>query len=84
MTVILYPLDTFYYKKELIIHLKLFYFMSTIDAQVKYPRCCNIEPEYLITYDCGPDPQQTMLVCKNHFKDEPFQRFAIKIEKLRE
>jgi hypothetical protein len=25
-----------------------------------------------------------MLVCKNHYKEEPFQRFAIKIEKLRE
>ncbi|MDE1829209.1 MAG: hypothetical protein KGI25_02690 [Thaumarchaeota archaeon] len=51
---------------------------------MKYPRCCNKEPEYLITYDCGPDPQETMLVCKEHFKEEPFQRFAVKIEKLRE
>jgi hypothetical protein len=58
--------------------------MIPITCQVKYPRCCSKEPEYLITYDCGPDPQQTMLVCKHHFKEEPFQRFAIRIEKLRE
>jgi hypothetical protein len=51
---------------------------------VKYPRCCGREPAYLITYDCGPDPRQTMFVCKNHFKEEPFKRFAIKVEKLRE
>jgi len=63
--------------------LKLFYFTSTNETQVKYPRCCSNEPEYLITYDCGPDPEETILVCREHFKEEPFQRFAIKIEKLR-
>ncbi|MGB9124511.1 MAG: hypothetical protein WA833_05875 [Nitrosotalea sp.] len=57
--------------------------MRTINARVKYLRCCNRKAEYLITYDCGPDPQQTMLVCNQHYKEEPFQRFAIKIEKLR-
>jgi len=61
---------------------KLFYFITANYSQVKYPRCCNNEPEYLITYDCGPDPAETILVCKKHFKEEPFQRFAIKIEKL--
>jgi len=62
--------------------LKLFYFIPANTTQVKYPRCCDNKPEYLITYDCGPDPEETILVCKVHFKDEPFQRFAIKIEKL--
>ena len=63
-------------------HQNLFYFICPSISQVKYPRCCNNEPEYLITYDCGPDPKETMLVCKDHFKEEPFQRFAVKIEKL--
>jgi hypothetical protein len=62
---------------------KLFYFITANNGQVKYPRCCTNEPEYLITYDCGPDPEEIILVCKEHFKEEPFQRFAIKIEKLR-
>jgi len=60
----------------------LFYF--TYQGQVKYPRCCNKDPVYLITYDCGPDPKETILVCKDHYLEEPFQRFAIKIEKLQE
>jgi len=51
---------------------------------VKYPRCCNKDPVYLITYDCGPDPNETILVCKDHYTEEAFQRFAIKIEKLQE
>ena len=49
---------------------------------MKFPRCCNKDPVYLITYDCGPEPDETILVCKDHYKEEPFQRFAIKIEKL--
>ena len=39
---------------------------------------------YLITYDCGPDPNETILVCKDHYSDEAFHRFAIKIVKLEE
>lgn len=51
---------------------------------MKFPRCCKNDPVYLITYDCGPEPNETILVCKDHYLEEPFQRFAIKIEKLRE
>ncbi|MGI0082853.1 MAG: hypothetical protein ACREAF_01905 [Nitrosopumilaceae archaeon] len=52
---------------------------------MKFPRCCSKDPVYLITYDCGPDePTETILVCKDHYSEEPFQRFAIKIEKLQE
>jgi hypothetical protein len=67
---------------DLITKTILFYF--TNKGQVKYPRCCNKDPVYLITYDCGPDPNETILVCKDHYMEEAFQRFAIKIEKLQE
>ena len=49
---------------------------------MKYPRCCNKDPIYLITYDCGPEENQTILVCQDHYSDELFKRFVIKIEKL--
>jgi len=39
---------------------------------------------YLITYDCGPEGEQTILVCKEHYTDEAFHRFATKIVKLEE
>jgi len=42
-------------------------------------KCCNNPPAYLITYDCGPEPNSTLLVCKDHYKEEPFHRFAIKV-----
>ncbi|MCZ6582192.1 MAG: hypothetical protein O6761_03350 [Thaumarchaeota archaeon] len=51
---------------------------------MKYPRCCNKDPMYMITYDCGPEPNQTILVCKDHYSDEAFHRFVIKIAKLEE
>jgi hypothetical protein len=51
---------------------------------LKYPRCCEKEPEYLITYDCGSEENQTILVCHDHYLDEPFRRFILKIEKLKQ
>lgn len=47
----------------------------------KYQRCCNEEYEFLITYSCGSQPDQTLLVCKSHYKEEAFHTCIIKIEK---
>jgi len=51
---------------------------------LEYQRCCNNAPKYKITYDCGPEKPQTILVCKKHYEEEPFHRFVISIEKLDE
>jgi hypothetical protein len=48
---------------------------------LKYPRCCTKVPLYLITYDCGPEENQTILVCEEHYSEELFQKYVIKIEK---
>lgn len=47
-----------------------------------YKRCCKRHPRYLITYSCGPEPDQTLLVCDDHYKEEPFRKFIKKMELL--
>ena len=55
--------------------------MGTITARVKYLRCCNRESEYLITYDCGPDPQQTMLDLQVSLQGRTFSEICSKDRK---
>ena len=45
-------------------------------------QCCEDEPSFEITYDCGSDPNQTILVCKDHYKNECWNRFAIQVKVL--
>jgi len=49
---------------------------------LEYRRCCDQVPKYKITYDCSPEKNQTIFVCKKHFAEEPFHRFIIKIDEL--
>jgi len=49
---------------------------------MKYPRCCNKNPKFLITYDCGPEKNQTILVCESHYAEEPFNKFVIQLERI--
>ncbi|MGI0097427.1 MAG: hypothetical protein ACREAJ_03485 [Nitrosopumilaceae archaeon] len=49
---------------------------------MNYPRCCNKKAKYLVTYDCGPEKNQTIFVCEEHYSEEPFHRFIIKLEKI--
>ncbi|MEE8178618.1 MAG: hypothetical protein V3T63_01425 [Nitrosopumilaceae archaeon] len=56
----------------------------TIIYCLELPRCCNKDPKYCITYDCGPEENQTILVCEEHYSDELFHRFVIKMEKIEE
>jgi hypothetical protein len=51
---------------------------------LKDSRCCKNDPKYRITYDCGPEKNQTILVCEKHYSEEPFNRFVLTIEKLGE
>lgn len=45
-------------------------------------QCCENNPDFEITYDCGTDPDQTLLVCKEHYKDECWNRFSIQVKVL--
>ena len=45
-------------------------------------QCCEKEPDFEITYDCGTDADQTLLVCKDHYKKENWNRFAIQVKVL--
>jgi len=49
---------------------------------LKIRKCCNNSSKYKITYDCGPEKNQTILVCEKHFLEEPFHKFVISIENL--
>jgi len=51
---------------------------------LEYQICCNNKPKYKITYDCGPEENQIILVCEEHYSDEAFHRFIMTIEKLEE
>lgn len=53
-----------------------------MNALEEYQRCCKEESEYLITYSCGSQQNQTLLVCKSHYKEEAFHTCILKIEKL--
>lgn len=46
-------------------------------------KCCDSIPSYKITYSCGPEPDQTLLVCEKHYNEEPFQRCIKKIDELK-
>ena len=43
--------------------------------KLQHQKCCGKQPKYLITYSCGPEPDQTLLVCEDHYKEEPFHKF---------
>jgi len=47
-----------------------------------HQKCCSKKPKYLITYSCGPEPDQTLLVCEDHYSEKPFQKFIKKRESL--
>jgi len=33
---------------------------------------CKTKPFAEITYDCGPDPDQKLLICNTHYQDPDF------------
>jgi len=39
-------------------------------------RCCAGKPVKKITYSCGPNGQETFLVCWNHYQLEAFNNKA--------
>lgn len=43
----------------------------------KSKQCCYNTPTKLMFYDMGKNQAHSMLVCEDHFKQKPFQRFAI-------
>lgn len=38
--------------------------------------CCDKPTTRMVTYDCGDNSEQTLLVCDDHWQDECFSRFA--------
>ena len=50
----------------------------------KTSRCCKRFGKYHIVYDCGPDPDQEIILCEYHYSLDPaFQRNIKKIEALK-
>lgn len=50
----------------------------------KPPKCCNRPGKYEITYDCGPNPDQKLILCEFHYNLESvFQRNIKKIEEIK-
>jgi len=44
-------------------------------GKLQHQNCCRKQPKYLITYSCGPEPDQTLLVCEEHYRQESFHKF---------
>jgi len=45
--------------------------------------CCSQKSTRMVTYDCGGGDFQTFLVCDNHYKEDEWSRFAVKVVELR-
>ena len=44
--------------------------------------CCKNTSKYLITYSCGFEPDQTLLVCESHYQEKPFQEHVKSLKVL--
>ena len=45
--------------------------------------CCSQKSTRVVTFDCGPEGNETYLVCDICYQDEAWNRSAIKVVELR-